>query len=119
MNKEQDENIKIFRLHSGEDVITFYEEFDQGVVIINPMVIIESNHKNKFLIKPLLPFRILENNVTLLYSNDIQFIMVPTQTIIDYYLSAVEQVEIEMFESYVNEQTSLVENKSNNSITVH
>jgi hypothetical protein len=96
-------NIKIVRLQSGEDIIADYEEREgEGFVFLtNPMTLIFKRlptGKAVMLMSPWLPIELVEQNNTLLYSQDILAVMQPKQSLIGYYGKTIKDLELDMLQ---------------------
>lgn len=83
-------NIKIVRLQSGEDVMcNFYEDKENGTVLLdNPMHIIFKRiptGQTVMMMMPWLPIELIKENNALIYDSDILTIIDPREDLIEYY----------------------------------
>ena len=95
-------NIKIVRLQSGEDVMAnYYEDSENGTVLLdNPMHIIFKRvptGQTIMMMMPWLPIELIKDNSALIYDSDILTIIEPKEDLIAYYgnvvLHAKEKME--------------------------
>ena len=93
-------NIKIIRLHSGEDIIaTYTEKDDEEVILDNPMHIIFkriATGQTVMMMMPWLPIEIIKENTALIYSSDILTIVEPKDDLIDHYGEVVLETQKRM-----------------------
>jgi len=92
-------NIKIIRLHSGEDIIATYAETDDEVTLNNPMHIIFKRiptGQTVMMMMPWLPVEIIKENSALIYSSDILTIIEPKDDLIEYYGEVVLEAQRRM-----------------------
>ena len=92
-------NIKIVRLHSGEDIIATYSETDDEVTLNNPMHIFFKRiptGQTVMMMMPWLPVEIIKENSALIYSSDILTIIEPKDDLIDYYGEVVIEAQRRM-----------------------
>jgi len=94
-------NIKIVRLQSGEDVMAnYYEDTENGTVMLdNPMHIIFKRiptGKTVMMMMPWLPIELIKDNSALIYDSDILTIIEPKEDIINYYGKVVLQAKEKM-----------------------
>lgn len=104
------DNIKIVRLQSGEDVIASCIHVDNSVTLQNPMLVIFKRHvtgKAMMILLPWLPLEIIENNYAIIYNDDVLTEFIPKQSLIQYYLKSIEDLEeqIEYGGDYEEEMT--------------
>lgn len=109
------DDIKIIRLQSGEDVIASCFHGQDAVTLQNPMLVIFKRHvsgKAMMILLPWLPLEIIENNSATIYNNDILTEFIPKQSLVEYYLKSItdleEQIEYgsEDLENDMNEEQS-------------
>jgi len=95
-------NIKIVRLQSGEDVMAqYYADEENGTVLLdNPMHIIFKRiptGQTVMMMMPWLPIEIIKENNAMIYDSDILTIIDPKEDLIEYYgnvvLHAKERME--------------------------
>lgn len=102
-------NIKIVRLQSGEDIVAdFIEDTEHDVVMLNnPMHIIFKRiptGQTVMMMMPWLPIELIKENSAMIYTSDILTIIEPKEELIDYYGNAVNETHRRM-----SEKTSLDE----------
>ena len=90
MEQTTNNNIKIVRLQTGEDIIADYIEKEDGetALLDNPMHLIFKRiptGQTVMLMMPWLPIEIIKDNHALIYTTDILTIIDPKQDLIDYY----------------------------------
>jgi len=83
-------NIKIVRLQSGEDVIcNYYADDENGVVLLaDPMHLIFKRMptgRTVMMMMPWLPIEIIKDNSAIVYDSDILTIIEPKDELIHYY----------------------------------
>ena len=84
-------NIKIIRLHGGEDIMAeFVQSEDKETAILHdPMQVIfkriASTGQTVMMMMPWLPIEIIENNQAILYTSDILTIIDPKASAIKHY----------------------------------
>lgn len=90
---EKTDNIKIVRLHSGEDIIANYhvDKANNLVMLDKPMHVIFKrlpNEKTIMMMMPWLPLELIKENNALINSTDILTTIEPRKELISYYLQA-------------------------------
>ena len=104
MQQTTNNNIKIVRLQSGEDVMANYhaDEENGTVLLDNPMHIIFkriSSGQTVMMMMPWLPIELIKENNAVIYDSDILTIIEPKEDLINYYgqivISAQEKMENE------------------------
>ena len=104
MQQTTNNNIKIVRLQSGEDVMADYhaDEENGTVLLDNPMHIIFkriSSGQTVMMMMPWLPIELIKENNAIIYDSDILTIIEPKDDLINYYgqivMSAQEKMENE------------------------
>ena len=102
MQQTTNNNIKIVRLQSGEDVMADYhaDEENGTVLLDNPMHIIFkriSSGQTVMMMMPWLPIELIKENNAVIYDSDILTIIEPKDDLINYYgqivMSAQEKME--------------------------
>ena len=91
-----DDNVKMFRLSSGEDIIARVLGYDdENYVLYNPMVVdIKTKGKNSTLIMyHWLPVEIVESYDINMSMKDIIAIFNPKMPLVEYFLNATEQLQ--------------------------
>ena len=83
-------NIKIIRLHGGEDIIAHYvqSEDNETAILHDPMQVIFKRiptGQTVMMMMPWLPIEIIENNQAVLYTSDILTIVDPKASAIKHY----------------------------------
>jgi hypothetical protein len=97
-------NIKIIRLHGGEDIIAnFIESEDKETAILHdPMQVIfkriPTTGQTVMMMMPWLPIEIIENNQAVLYTSDILTIIDPKESAIQHYGEVVMEAQKRMDE---------------------
>lgn len=90
------DDIKIIRLQSGEDVIASCFHGQDAVTLQSPMLVIFKRHitgKAMMVLLPWLPMEIIENNSATIYNSDILTEFVPKQSLVEYYLKSIVDLE--------------------------
>jgi len=90
---EKTNNIKIVRLHSGEDIIANYhvDKANNLVMLDKPMHVIFKrlpNEKTVMMMMPWLPLELIKENNALINNTDILTTIEPRTELISYYLQA-------------------------------
>jgi hypothetical protein len=101
METTTNNNIKIVRLQSGEDIIANYHaDEENGVVMLdNPMHIIFKRiptGQTVMMMMPWLPIELIKDNHALIYDSDILTIIEPKDNLISYYGNVVLQANERM-----------------------
>ena len=94
-------NIKIVRLQSGEDVMAhYYADEENGTVLLdNPMHIIFKRvptGQTIMMMMPWLPIELIKENNAMIYDSDILTIIDPREDLIEYYGNIVLQAQERM-----------------------
>ena len=94
-------NIKIVRLQSGEDIIAdFIEDNDNDTVLLdNPMHIIFKRiptGQTVMMMMPWLPLEIIKDNSAMIYISDILTVINPKDEMIKYYGDVVVEAQQQM-----------------------
>lgn len=104
-------NIKIVRLQSGEDIIANYyeDEKSESVMLDNPMHIIfkrMSTGQTIMMMLPWLPIEIIKQNNAIIYQQDILTIIEPKDELIEYYGNIIihAQERMDNFPSLFNDE---------------
>jgi hypothetical protein len=90
MEQTTNNNIKIVRLQSGEDIIADYIEKEDGetAILDNPMHLIFKripSGQTVMMMMPWLPIEIIKDNHALIYTTDILTIIDPKEDLVEYY----------------------------------
>ena len=102
MEQTTNNNIKIVRLHNGEDIMANYHVDDENETIMleNPMHIIFKRiptGQTVMMMMPWLPIEIIKENNAIVYASDILTIIEPKDDLIRYYgemcINAQERLE--------------------------
>jgi len=90
-------NIKLVRLQSGEDVIAGISSDSELTTLNNPMVIMvqRSPKGSVMMMVPWLPIELICDNMATLNNRDIITFTNPRKSLIEYYLNAIKTVAIE------------------------
>ena len=104
METTNNNNIKIIRLHGGEDIIANFVESDdkETAILHNPMQVIfkriPTTGQTVMMMMPWLPIEIIENNHAVLYTSDILTIIDPKASAIKHYGDVVMESQKRMEE---------------------
>ena len=103
MELSPNNNIKIVRLQSGEDIMADIIEDDENDTIFldNPMHIIFKRMptgQTVMMMMPWLPIEIIKENSAIVYSSDILTIIEPKEDLVDYYGTVVIEAQQRMEE---------------------
>ena len=104
METTPNNNIKIVRLQSGEDIVADLLEDDENDVVLlgNPMHMIFKripSGQTVMLMMPWLPVEIIKDNAATIYTSDILTIIEPKDELIRYYGNAVTETQLRMEQS--------------------
>jgi hypothetical protein len=96
-------NIKIVRLQSGEDIMAdiIEDEENDTIFLDNPMHIIFKRiptGQTVMMMMPWLPIEVIKENSAILYSSDILTIIEPKEDLVDYYGTVVIEAQQRMEE---------------------
>jgi hypothetical protein len=96
-------NIKIVRLQSGEDIMAdiIEDEENDTIFLDNPMHIIFKRiptGQTVMMMMPWLPIEIIKENSAIVYSSDILTIIEPKEDLVDYYGTVVIDAQQRMEE---------------------
>ena len=87
--------IKILRLQDGEDIIASYHIDESKMVVMNnPMTLFFkriSSGKSMVMMAPWLPLELIGENTAKVYETSVLTMIEPKKSLVDYYLSAVEE----------------------------
>jgi hypothetical protein len=94
-------NIKIVRLQSGEDIVAdMIEDNDNDVVMLNnPMHIIFKRiptGQTVMMMMPWLPIELIKENAAVIYTSDILTVIDPKQELVNYYGNVVTEAQLKM-----------------------
>lgn len=88
--------VKILRLLSGEDIISYTEAFNDGYIVHEPMAfMLKIEHKTgkeTVSMENWLPQSLLKNNVTSVYNKDILAVMTPSSVFHEFYTNLIDNV---------------------------
>ena len=91
------ELIRILRLNSGEDVVSFIESEDESKYTLKqPMCVVlkaDKTGKQFVLVDHFLPINIVEENKVEIHKADVLFCIKPNQMFYDFYVAAIENQE--------------------------
>ena len=110
MQTTPNNNIKIIRLHGGEDIIADYIESDDNetVMLNNPMQVIfkriPATGQTVMMMMPWLPIEIIKDNHAILYTSDILTIVDPKDDAIKHYGEVVLEAQERMENTVVSEE---------------
>ena len=105
MQPTPNNNIKIVRLQSGEDIIadTIMDEENDTVLLDNPMHVIFKRvptGQTVMMMAPWLPLEIIKENNAVIYASDILTIIDPKEEVVEYYGSVVVEAQHRMENSH-------------------
>ena len=93
-------NIKIVRLHNGEDIMAKYTEgADETVLLDNPMQVIFKRiptGQTVMMMMPWLPIEVIKENIATIFTSDILTTIEPKEDLIEYYGTAVLEAQQRM-----------------------
>jgi hypothetical protein len=94
-------NIKLVRLQSGEDVIADISSDSESTILNNPMVLMvkRSPKGSVMMMVPWLPIEIISDNMATLNNREIVTFTNPKNSLIEYYLNAIKTVTDETLQS--------------------
>ena len=96
------DNIKIVRLHNGEDIMAKYTEGDDETVLLdNPMQVIFKRiptGQTVMMMMPWLPIEVIKENIATIFTSDILTTIEPKEDLIEYYGTAVLEAQQRMNE---------------------
>jgi hypothetical protein len=110
-----DKHIKIIRMITGEDIISYMEENhdeDKTVTLYDPMTVIyrrKSDGGAVLAMSPWLPVELIKDNVTTIFASDIMTVTEPKDSFAEYYENAIEKFDIK---SYLEDKETNLEEKS-------
>lgn len=101
MQTTPNNNIKIVRLQSGEDIIadTTMDEENDTVLLDNPMHVIFKRiptGQTVMMMAPWLPIEIIKENVAIIYASDILTVIEPKTEVVEYYGNVVVEAQHRM-----------------------
>jgi hypothetical protein len=107
------DDIRIIRLQCGEDIIANYNYNDETteIVLSDPMTILFKRlptGKAFMMMSPWLPIELIEDNVAIMFENDILTAVKPKQSVITYYKRIVNESTIESLQSYSEIESALL-----------
>lgn len=89
-------DVKIVRLVSGEDVIAYFEEDEDYVLLGSPMCVFFKrlqSGKSMMMMSPWIPMEIVEDDIISIHASQILTVMNPKKHISDYYKQMIFDVE--------------------------
>ncbi len=101
MQTTPNNNIKIVRLQSGEDIMAdiIEDEENDTIFLDNPMHIIFKRiptGQTVMMMAPWLPIEIIKENNAILYSSDILTVIEPKEDLVEYYGNVVVEAQHRM-----------------------
>ena len=101
MQPTPNNNIKIVRLQSGEDIIadTIMDDENDTVLLDNPMHVIFKRvptGQTVMMMAPWLPLEIIKENNAVIYTSDILTIIDPKDEVVEYYGNVVVEAQHRM-----------------------
>jgi hypothetical protein len=135
-------NVRIFRLKDGEDIITSYHLNSSALIEMrDPMTLFYkrmSAGKSMLLMSPWLPIELIQKNIACISMNEVLTIIEPRTALIEYYNNAVVEANevvsnftdhideslLEEFDSdeefdLEDEPVEVVQDRSTNKKTIH
>lgn len=106
------EQVKLIRLKTGEDVISYMEDYETGKVILrSPMAVIVKmdmrTEKQTVLMDHWLPITVIKDNEAVIDTSEILTAIDPSSEFSEYYENAVETLDkIKGVKSNLNESSS-------------
>ena len=90
-------NIKVVRLQSGEDIIADVIADENTTVLNSPMVLVirRGPTGSVMMMVPWLPVEVISDNIAILNNSEIVTETSPKDSLIEYYLNAIGQIEKE------------------------
>jgi len=103
MEQTTNNNIKIVRLQSGEDIMAdiIQDEENDTIMLDNPMQVIFKRiptGQTVMMMMPWLPIEIIKENSAIVYASDILTIIEPKDDLVNYYGSVVIEAQQRMEE---------------------
>ena len=103
MEQTTNNNIKIVRLQSGEDIMAdiLQDEENDTIMLDNPMQVIFKRiptGQTVMMMMPWLPIEIIKENSAIVYASDILTIIEPKDDLVNYYGSVVIEAQQRMEE---------------------
>jgi len=108
-------NIKIIRLHGGEDIMANYvaDQNNETVILENPMHIIFKRiptGQTVMMMMPWLPIEIIKENSATVYTSDILTMIEPKDDLIEYYGNVVIESQKRMENQLpINEEDDIMD----------
>ena len=98
---DEELNIKVIRLQSGEDVIADIIDDEDVTILNNPMVLVlrRSPTGSVMMMSPWLPVEVISDNIASINNTEIVTITNPRDSLVEYYLTRVGQTIIEVEKS--------------------
>jgi hypothetical protein len=99
MTEEQNTEVKIIRLNTGEDIIgnCLFDDDNNNLLIDSPMKVIVSRvtevGKTMLIMMPWLPLELVEDNMASISYNDVITMVNPKVEFIEYYYNTVDHYE--------------------------
>ncbi len=120
METTTNNNIKIVRLQSGEDIMAdmIQDEENDTILLDNPMHIIFKRiptGQTVMMMMPWLPIEIIKENSAIVYGSDILTIIEPKDDLVEYYGSVVVEAQQRMEEKR-NFTTLMMKKKMKNTM---
>lgn len=84
-------NIKVVRLQSGEDVIADLISDGENTILNNPMVVMvrRTSTGSVMMMSPWLPVEVISDNIASINNSEIVTIISPRKSLVEYYLTRV------------------------------
>jgi hypothetical protein len=107
-------NIRIIRLQSGEDIIAnYYEDKENDMILLDkPMHVIfkrMTNGKTVMMMMPWLPVELIKQNSAIIDAADILTIVEPRDELINYYINAAFNTDELIGDEQIGESLSMSE----------
>lgn len=119
------EQVKLIRLKTGEDIISYVETYEAGTVILrSPMiVIVKMNMRTEnqtVLMDHWLPITVIKENEAIINASEILTMVDPTSEFSEYYVDAVLTLdEIKREESHPTNGSSSNEDELNKDLDIN
>lgn len=107
------DNIKIVRMHSGEDIMAelIYTESEGFLTLKNPMSLFFKRlptGKSMMVMMPWIPMEIIEQNFAVIHDGDVITIFEPKNSLIQYYNKTLEDIYLKMEQTDAEVEESLL-----------
>ena len=116
------EQVKLIRLKTGEDIISYIETYDAGTVILrSPMVVIVKmnmrTENQTVLMDHWLPITVIKENEAIIDASEILTMIDPTSEFSEYYVNAV--ITLDEIKQSVSNGSSSNEDEFNKDLDIN